>query len=120
MELLLPKYLYHLVPQTAYNKYYDGEFYDCRFKIDWGGNLPYIHTTPNKKQLKLRVADKNWAHLPKEINFVILKIFPGKVKSKITFKNIGGFSYFHIWGALDKNTFEIKKIERDSSGKFVL
>ncbi len=118
---LLPKVLYHLVPESLYEKFIDKNGnYDCRYKAEWGKNVPYIHTTPEKRQLKERVADMNWSSYPAEEKFVLLKINPKKAGARYTKSETEGYTYYHIWGALPKESFKAVKVRRDKDGKFVI
>lgn len=116
----LPKFIYHLVPENIFNNFIDKEGnYDCRNKEEWGNNSPFIHTSPNKKQLKERVADINWSNFPREQKFLLLEINSEKLKNtKITYSVINGFVYHHIWGPLLRGSFGIFKVDRFQNGKF--
>jgi len=118
---LLPKVLYHLVPELLFEKFIDkmGN-YDCRYKEEWGKNSPFIQTTPDKKQLKERVADINWSSYPKEEKFLLLKINTKKAKARYTYADIDGYNYYYIWAALPKESFKTTKVRRDKTGKFIL
>jgi len=117
----IPKNIFHLVPESFFNKFVDKDGnYDCRYKKEWGNNSPFIHTTPTKKQLKERVADINLVNYPIEEKFLLLKIETQKVDSKYTCLIINGYIYHHIWGALPKKSFKILKIRRNKDGKFLL
>jgi len=101
----LPKFLYHLIPKKHFDKFTDGEgSYDCRNKEKWGRNSPFIHTSPTKKQLKVRVADMNWVNYPLAEKFLFLEIDPQKVKVKFTYAIINGCTYHHIWACRRKAT----------------
>jgi uncharacterized protein (DUF952 family) len=103
---LLPRHVFHLVPELLFEKFIDKNgSYDCRYKKEWGGESPFIHTTPTKKQLKERVADINWKNYQLEEKFILLKIDTRKTKSRYTYSNINGNIYHHIWGALTKDSF---------------
>ena len=116
---LLPKSLFHLVPEKLFGEFVDKDGgYDCRYKKEWGNNSPFIHTTPTKKQLKERVADINWSKYPTEEEFLLLKISTKKIDSRVTYAIINGNIYHHIWGVLPKNSFQISKVERSNDGKF--
>lgn len=118
----LPKFIYHLVPENLFNNFIDKEEnYDCRNKEEWGNNSPFIHTSPNKKQLKERVADINWSNLPIEQKFLLLEINSEKLKNaKITCSAINSFTYHHIWGPLPRGSFRIFKVDRSQNGKFLI
>lgn len=117
----LPKFLYHLVPEKLFDKFTDGKGnYDCRNKEEWGGNSPFIHTSPTKKQLKERVADMNWITYPMEEKFLLLEIDPQKFKAKFTYVIINSNIYHHIWGKLPQNSFKILWVKRSKDGKFLL
>ena len=117
----LPKKLYHLVPKKLFDKFCNGKGdYDCRNREEWGGDSPFIHTSPTKKQLKERVADMNWATYPPEEKFLLLEIDPQKIKAKFTYAIINGYTYHHIWSNLPKNSFSIFTVDRSRDGKFLI
>ncbi|MDD5501425.1 MAG: hypothetical protein PHH57_07085 [Candidatus Omnitrophica bacterium] len=118
---LLPRYVFHLVPESLFKKFIDKNGnYDCRYKKEWGGESPFIHTTPTKKQLKERVADISWKNYPLETKFILLKIDTKETKSRYTYSDINGNIYHHIWGPLLKGSFRILKVLRDKKGEFLL
>lgn len=117
----LPDKLYHLVPEIILKKYLDIDGnYDCRNKNDWGNNTPFIHTTTTKKNLKNKIADPNWSYYPNKKKFLLLEIYPNKIKDKFTYSKFGKDKYYHIWGKLSKNSFKIIKVKRDLDGKFLI
>jgi uncharacterized protein (DUF952 family) len=60
----------------------------------------------------------NWKNYPKETEFVLLKIDSGKIESKFTYAIYNGTTYYHIWGSLPKNYFEVIEITRNDDGTF--
>jgi len=116
-----PKFLYHLVPRRLLSILVDDlGNYDCRNKKEWGKESPFIHTSPSKKQLKERVADGNQIYFPKGEDFLLLVINPKKVRDRVTYTDINGFIYHHIWGILPKESFEVVEVERDEEGRFLI
>lgn len=116
----LPKFLYHLVPKSLFDKFInDKGDYDCRNKKEWGKNSFFIHTSPTKKQLKERVADMNWTSYSLEEKFLLLEIDSKKVKAKVTYSVIDGYTYHHIWGPLLKESFKVFEVNRSKEGKFL-
>lgn len=115
----IPRKLFHLVPKKLFAEYLDQEGnYDCRKKQEWGMNSDFIHTTTTRKDLKEKVADQNWKNYPKETEFVLLKIDSGKIESEFTYAVYNGTTYYHIWGPLPKDSFEIARITRNNDGSF--
>jgi len=117
----LPEFLYHLVPKNLFSEFLDpAGNYDCRHKKEWGNDSVFIHTSPAKKQLKERVADVNWKNYPLAEKFLLLEIDPRKIKAKLTYAVINGYTYHHIWGELPKDSFKIFEIERNQTGEFLI
>jgi len=116
----LVKNIFHLVPKTLFDKFFDKDgSYDCRFKKEWGNNSPFIHTSPTKKQLKEQVADINWSNYPVKEKFLLLKIDTKKINSRITHSIENNNIYHHIWGSLPKRSFVVEKVNRNKYGKFL-
>lgn len=117
----MPKFLYHLVPKIFFDKFTNDEGnYDCRNKEEWGRNLPFIHTSPTKKQLKERVADINWINYSLEEKFLLLEINSRDIKAKFTYTVINGHIYHHIWSGIPKGSYRIFEVERSPDGKFLI
>jgi uncharacterized protein (DUF952 family) len=115
----IPHKLFHLVPKELFSKYLDKNGnYDCRKKQEWGMNSDFIHTTATRKDLKERVADMNWRDYPKEIEFVLLIINTCKIESDFTYVVYNGVAYYHIWGVLPKDSFDVSDIIRNEDGTF--
>lgn len=118
-KTIIPKELFHLVPKELFSKYLDEKGnYDCRKKQEWGMNSEFIHTTTTRKDLKEKVADMNWKNYPKETEFVLLEIDSSKIDSKFTYAIYNGTTYYHVWGSLPKNSFEMIDITRNYDGTF--
>lgn len=118
---VMPKYLYHLVPEKLFAKFfYNGKYYDCRNQKEWGKDSPFIHASPAKKQLKERVADLNWAAYPAKEKFLLLEINPRTIKARIAKAIINGYPYYHVWGQLPKESFKILQVKRSQDGKFLI
>lgn len=118
-KMMIPIELYHLVPKKLFTEYLDQEEnYNCRNKQEWGMNSDFIHTTSTRKDLKEKVADMNWKNYPKEKEFVLLQIDSSKIESKFTYAVYDGTTYYHIWGALPKDSFEVIEITRNEDGSF--
>lgn len=81
-------------------------------------NFDFIHTTSTRKNLKEKVADMNWKNYPKETEFVLLKIDSSKIESKFTYAVYNGTTYYHIWGPLLKDSFDMIDITRNDDGTF--
>jgi len=115
----IPRELFHLVPKELFSKYLDknGD-YDCRKRQEWGMNSDFIHTTTTCKDLKEKVADINWKNYPKETEFVLLKIDSSKIESKFTYAIYNGTTYYHVWGSLPKESFQVIEIIRNNDGTF--
>lgn len=117
----LPSRLYHLVPKKFFDKFSDNKGnYDCRNKKEWGGNSPFIHTSPTKEQLKERVANTNWITYPLEEKFLLLEINPQKIKAKFTYSIINGYTYHHVWSGLPNDSFKVFQVSRSPDGKFLI
>lgn len=116
---LIPLELLHLVPKKLFAQYLNEKGnYDCRNKQEWGMNSDFIHTTSTRKDLKEKVADQNWKNYPKETEFVLLRIDSGKIESKFTYAVYNGTTYYHIWGSLPKDSFEVIEVTRNNDGTF--
>lgn len=116
----IPYKLFHLVPKDLFLRYSDSGNYDCRKKQEWGRNSDFVHTTTTRQDLKEKVADINWKNYPKETEFILLIIDTNKIKSDFTYVIYNGTVYYHIWGSLPKNSFEISDITRNGDGTFNL
>lgn len=116
---IIPRELFHLVPKELFSKYLgkNGD-YDCRKETEWGMNSDFIHTTSTRKDLKEKVADQNWKDYPQETAFLLLKVNTAKIKSDFTYAVYDGTTYYHIWGPLPKDSFEVIKITRNVDGSF--
>jgi uncharacterized protein (DUF952 family) len=115
----VPKNLFHLVPEELFSRYLDESGnYDCRNRQEWGKDSDFIHTTTTRKDLKEKVADVNWKNYPKEMGFVLLKINSGKIGSYLTYAEYDGTIYYHIWGNLPADSFEVIEVTRNDDGTF--
>lgn len=115
----IPQILFHLVPKKLFSKYLDKNGnYDCRNKQEWGMNSDFIHTTTTRKDLKEKVADQNWKNYPKETEFVLLRIDSDKIESEFTYAVYNGTTYYHIWGPLPKDSYEMIEVTRNDDGTF--
>lgn len=115
----IPMELFHLIPKELFAKYLNREgVYDCRKKQEWGMNSDFIHTTTTRKDLKEKVADQNWSDYPFDTDFLLLKIDTAKIKSDFTYAIYNGIKYYHIWGSLPKDSFEVIEITRNEDGSF--
>ncbi len=117
----VPKYLYHMVPQSIFLKFTDSaEMYDCRNKVEWGMNEDFIHTTSDIKTLRERIANPKWTDYDLSEKFILLKIETSKIKSKITYAIYNDIKYYHIWSGLSKDSFTTNDVMRNDDGTFIL
>lgn len=115
----VPRELFHLAPKELFAKYLDQHGnYDCRKRQEWGMNSEFIHTTTTRKELKENVADQNWKNYPKETEFLLLRIDSDKIESEFTYAIYNGTTYYHIWGPLPKDSFEVIEVTRNDDGTF--
>ncbi len=118
--------MYHLVPKYIYEKSINrlGN-YNCSGFEDSN----YIHSTTDLEELK-KIADliftkaRNYPKRPEVVGkyyekpstkFLLLKINTNKVNARIGFIKP---SYYHIYGALPKNSYKILPVKRDKKGRF--
>ncbi len=117
----IPKYLYHMVPQSIFLKFTDNTgIYDCRNKIEWGINEDFIHTTSDIKTLREKIANPKWTTYDLSEKFILLKIETSKIESKITYAIYSNIKYYHIWSSLSKDSFITFEVKRSDDGTFIL
>lgn len=114
-----PKKLYHIVPISIFKKYTNrkGE-YDPRNKIDTGKNSPYVHTTPSIDQMNKHLIYLR--ELPDK-HFYLLEIDIAKLNpDKVTYTKFEDRIYHHLWCPLNRSSYTMKIVEKDSQGQIIL
>ena len=119
--------LYHLVPEYIYKKSINklGN-YNCKGFEDSN----FIHTTVGLKEMK-RIGDLLYTNTMKSerpdasgrfyekpsVKFVLLTINKLKVKARM---GLVKGKFYHIYGSLPRNSYNVKKVKRDKKGRFIL
>lgn len=112
----LPDRIYHIVPDAIFSLCTDelGQ-YDPRNLNDFGGNAPYIHTTPSIKIMEERLG--YFSNLePGE--YLLLEIYSKQLGDmKLTYSKYGEVDYHHLWGALGTEMFSKFRIEKTQEAR---
>ncbi len=117
---VVPQTLYHLVPADLYDTFIDKNGnYDCRNRVKWGKNSPFIHTTTDIKTLKEKIIGNFVKYIP-GVDFLLLEIKMNDIVAKITYSDQNGTRYYHLWTFLPKGSYTTHIIKRRSDGGFVL
>lgn len=114
----LPEFLYHIVPINIFqdNTDIDGN-YDPRNNSKFGGNSPFIHTTPSIEQINKYLS---YFHHLTEKQFYLIEIQTSDLKIvKATYNEIEGMIYHHLWGALNKGSYRVFLSEKDENQNLI-
>lgn len=115
----VPSKLYHIVPISLFEEYTDEQGnYDPRNKPDFGGEAPYVHTTPTIEQMNDCL---DYLHQLKDKVFYLLEIEVEKLAPlKITYAQFEDRIYHHLWTVLKVGSYVKKKVEKDENGNIRL
>lgn len=114
----VPQKVFHIVSKRMFDTFIDeNETYDPRFQEEFGGNAPYVHTSPTLKQMNVyiplleQLQDKEFYLLTIDVE----KLSPEKVK----YIEFDTRRYYHFWCAIPKEAYTKRLLIKDSEGKIL-
>ncbi|GAB7230318.1 hypothetical protein VrSk94_40120 [Vibrio rotiferianus] len=111
----LPEELIHIVPIDLYHRFTDcNGVYDPRNKFEFGGNSPFIHTTPSIEQLTKYLSYYKAIDDPE---FYLIKISTSMLgDERFTYRTENGRVYHHLWCSLSQDSFRRFLVSKSEGG----